>query len=102
MPFKLELGNIWKLLLFYYIRKIAAFRVKNNIAPILTDRRFVKFTFSIMHRLEKNVKENVIMYRRIRIFLNLLAQGVLAENIRNSSGGGAYDYRTLNIDRAMT
>ena len=42
------------------------------------------------------------MYRRIRIFFNLLAQGVLAENMRNSSGGGAYDYRTLNIDRAMT
>ena len=49
----------------------------------------------------KNVKENV-MYRRIRIFLNLLAQGVLAENMRNSSGGGAYDSRLINIDRAMT
>ena len=42
------------------------------------------------------------MYLRIRIFLNLLAQGVLAENMRNSSGGGAYDSRLINIDRAMT
>lgn len=42
------------------------------------------------------------MYRKIRIFINLLAMGVNMENNRNSSGGGAYDYRLVNIDRAMT
>lgn len=42
------------------------------------------------------------MRRRIRIFINLLAQGVTMETMRNSKGGGEYDYRALNIDRAMT
>ena len=42
------------------------------------------------------------MRRRIRIFINLLALGVTMENNRNSSGGGAYDYRGLNIEKAMT
>jgi len=42
------------------------------------------------------------MYRRIRIFLNLVALGVNAENVRNSKGGGMHDYRLIDIDRAMT
>lgn len=44
------------------------------------------------------------MKRRIRIFLNLLALGVAAENTR-ISGGGVYGYRTLTtnvINKAMT
>ena len=41
------------------------------------------------------------MRKRIMIFLTLLAQGVTAENMRISCGGGAYDYRLINIDRAM-
>ena len=41
------------------------------------------------------------MYRKLKIFLNLLSQGVILEANRNSKGGGAYDYRTLSIDRAM-
>ena len=41
------------------------------------------------------------MCRKLRIFFNLLSQGGMMELKRNSIGGGAYDYRALNIERAM-
>jgi hypothetical protein len=40
--------------------------------------------------------------RKLIKLLNLLSQGVILENTRISVGGGAYDYRLLDIDRAMT
>ena len=42
------------------------------------------------------------MHKRLIKLLNLISQGVILENTRISVGGGAYDYRTLNIDRVMT
>jgi hypothetical protein len=51
--------------------------------------------------MEQYVKEIAIMYRKLRIFLNLMAQGVNAENMRISKGGGMHEYRLIDVDRAM-
>lgn len=41
------------------------------------------------------------MRKRLIKLLNLISQGVILENTRISVGGGAYDYRLVNVDRAM-
>lgn len=42
------------------------------------------------------------MRKRLIKLLNLISQGAILENTRISVGGGAYDYRLIDVERAMT